>query len=95
MSKGTPSGQESADVSRRAITDREHFEFSVPAPGLAVVENHKHEEPTTYAVNVDESGETSACSCPADEYYPGRCKHRAAIESEPAVLLAATTEEGR
>ena len=90
MSKATPSGQESAEAP--SIKDREHFAISVPTRGIAVVENHKHDDPTTYSINVDESGETSACSCPADEYHPGKCKHRQAVESEPAVLLAALAD---
>jgi uncharacterized Zn finger protein len=74
------------------IKDREHFAISVPASGIAVVENRKHDDPTSYAINVSESGETTACSCPADEHYPGPCKHRRAVESEACVVLAATSE---
>jgi len=92
MSKTAASGQEGIDVSNRSIKDAEHFEFSVPASGIAAVTNQRHDEPTTYAVNVSESGETSACSCPADEYQPGPCKHRQAVESEACVLLAATAD---
>jgi uncharacterized Zn finger protein len=87
MSKATPNGQEATDAP--TITDREHFEFSVPASGIVAVANTRHDETTTYAVNVSQNSETTACSCPADEYQPGRCKHRHGVEATPAVMLAA------
>jgi hypothetical protein len=95
MSKATPSGQESADVSSPSIKDAEHFEYSVPAGGIAVVANVRHDDPAehTYAVNVAESGETVACSCPADEYHPGECKHRQAVENTECVVLAASATD--
>jgi len=92
MSKTAVGTESSIDVP--SIKDREHFAISVPAAGVAVVENRRYDDADehTYAVNIDESGETSACSCPADEYQPGPCKHRLAVESERAVLMAATSE---
>ena len=78
-----------------AIRDVGHFEFSVPSSGIAVVANTRHDPPTTYAINVAESGETTACSCKADEYYPGECKHRRAVSANEAVILAATAERER
>ena len=92
MSTKDSSEQESIAPGEPAIRDVAHFEFSVPSEGIAVVANTRHAEPTTYAVNVDPDGETTACSCPADEYHPGACKHRQAVESQPAVVLAATAE---
>ena len=89
MSKTSTSDQEGV---AQPIRDREHFQFSVPSEGIAVVTNNRHDEPTTYAVNIAQTGETSACSCPADEHHPGACKHRQAVESEPCVLIAATSE---
>ena len=92
MSTEEAATQEATDAQQPTIRDREHFAFSVPSEGIAVVENRRHDEPTTYAVNVAQTGETSACSCPADEYHPGPCKHRRAVESTPAVMLAASAE---
>ena len=91
MSKTVTSDQEGV---AQPIRDREHFQFSVPSEGIAAVTNTRHDEHRehTYAVNVAQTGETTACSCPADEYQPGRCKHRRAVESEPCVLMAATSE---
>lgn len=89
MSKTETPTQEG--IASAPIKDREHFAFSVPSEGIAAVTNTRHDEPTTYAINVDESGETSACSCPADEYQQ-KCKHRRAVENEPCVLMAATSE---
>jgi hypothetical protein len=88
MSKATPNGQEATDAP--TITDRDHFEFSVPASGIVAVANTRHDETTTYAVNVSQNGETTACSCPADEYRPGPCKHRQAVEATECVLMAAS-----
>lgn len=79
------------------VKDAEHFAFSVPTAGIAVVENLKPDyvdddpDEHTYAVNV-ESGRTVRCSCPADEYHDGPCKHRQAVESVRAVVLAASAE---
>jgi hypothetical protein len=91
MSKTVTSDQEG--IASASIKDAEHFRFSVPSEGIAVVENTRHDEhgEHTYAVNVAQTGETSACSCPADEYQQ-KCKHRKAVESEPCVVLAATSE---
>jgi ferredoxin-like protein FixX len=91
MSKTAVGTESSIDVP--SIKDREHFAISVPADGVAVVENRRHDEPDehTYAVNVAESGETVECTCPADEYQQ-KCKHRLAVESTECVVLAATSE---
>jgi len=89
MSTPTTSAQER--IASAPIKDREHFAFSVPSEGIAAVTNTRHDEPTTYAVNVADSGETVECTCPADEYQQ-KCKHRRAVESEPCVLMAATSE---
>ena len=84
--------ESSIDVS--PIKDREHFAISVPSAGIAAVTNTRHDEPTTYAVNVADSGETVECTCPADQYQD-KCKHRVAVEANPAVLEAgsASAEE--
>ena len=73
MSTKEAATQEATDAQQPTIRDREHFAFSVPSEGIAVVENRRHDDADehTYAVNVAQTGETSACSCPADEYHPG------------------------
>ena len=93
MSTKDSSSQESIVPSKPSVPDAAHFHYSVPSPGLAVVRNVRHDDPEahTYAVNVA-SGEAVQCSCPADEYHPGACKHRQAVEATPAVLLAAASE---
>ena len=85
--------QESIVPGEPAITDIAHFEYSVPSEGIVVVRNTKYNDKNhTYPVNVDESGETLRCGCKADVHHPGPCKHRQAVERQPAVVLAATTE---
>lgn len=41
-----------------------------------------------YTVRV-KNGETFECTCPADEYQPGPCKHRLACENSPLVVASA------
>ena len=67
----------------------ESFEFSLGGPGHIKLRNCSHADPSdhTYIVHV-EAGETTECTCPADEYRSGRCKHRAAVESNDALLSA-------
>ena len=44
----------------------------------------------TYTVSVDDRGyATTSCTCPADTYQPGKCKHREAVEENREVLAAA------
>ena len=97
MSRSATTSQRGFEPVEPPITDAEFFEFSVPSSGIAVVANVRHDDPAdhTYAVNVAETGETAACSCPADEYQPGPCKHRQAVENTEAVVLAATTDRER
>ena len=41
----------------------------------------------------DERGhETTDCTCPADTYHPGKCKHREAVEENREVLTGATPD---
>ncbi len=99
MSKSAPTPQRGYEPAGPEIRDAEHFEYSVPASGIAVVANAKPEyaderDEHTYAVNV-ENGRTVRCSCPADEYHDGPCKHRQAVESVRAVVLAASADVGR
>ena len=69
----------------------ESFEFSLGGPGHIKVRNLSYGEAEafdhTYIVAV-EAGESIECTCPADEYNPGPCKHRVAVEANEALLSA-------
>jgi hypothetical protein len=86
------SGTESSIDATEQRAQWEAFEFSLPAANVVGVENKSYGEESgdhTYLVNVSD-GETTGCSCPSDTYHPGECKHRVAVESQPAVLRAAS-----
>ena len=70
----------------------EAMEFRLGAPGVVRVENVSYGEESgehVYVVTV-EGGAAIECTCPADEYQPGRCKHRHAVEANEVVLAAAS-----
>ena len=46
----------------------------------------------TYLVNVHD-GEAFDCSCPANEKYRGKCKHRQAVENNEPVLQAGSASD--
>ena len=71
----------------------EAFEFSLGGPNLIKIRNCSYADPSdhTYIVQV-EAGETVECTCPADEYRSGQCKHRVAVESNDALLSAGSAE---
>ena len=78
-----------AQTSKRAVY--EAFEFRPQGGGKVEIENLSHGddgEDHTYVVDVV-SGLPSTCTCPADEYHDGACKHRVALALRPAVLDAA------
>jgi hypothetical protein len=65
----------------------EEFTFEPRAGGDVVVTNDSHGddgEEHTYTVHVT-SGIPSDCTCPADEYHEGACKHRVAVALRPAL----------
>ncbi|WP_367176671.1 SWIM zinc finger family protein [Haloarcula rubripromontorii] len=72
----------------------EAFEFTVLGDGDVKVVNDSHEnaDDHTYTVHV-ESGIPSDCSCPADTYQEGACKHRVAVAIREPVLEAASREQ--
>lgn len=74
---------------KRAQT--EEMEFDVPMPGIVVVTNVSHD--SAHSVNVSE-GVPNSCSCKADEYQPGACKHRVAVAIRNPVLVAADRGSG-
>ena len=89
----TAVGTESSIERTEQRAQWESFAFTVPAANVVKVENQSYGEESgdhRYLVNVA-AGEAVSCSCPADEYHPGACKHRVAVENETAVMQAAST----
>lgn len=84
-----------AATAKKSRAQWEAFEYRVPVPGRVRIENVSYgdeSENHVYVVLVEDR-ETISCTCPSDEHYPGRCKHRIAVENQPAVLAAADSEE--
>ena len=74
----------------------EGFEFRVPAEGAVRVENVSYGDDSdehVYVVSV-EGGIPFDCTCPAWEYHnpEGGCKHMVAVENQPAVTRAASSD---
>lgn len=70
----------------------EGMEFLVTERDTVRVINvsHGQENAGEHTYTVETAGaEAVACECPADEHYPGPCKHRRAVEGTPAALAAA------
>ena len=91
MSKAT-SGTESSIERTEQRAQWESFAFTVPAANVVKVENQSYGDESAehqYLVNVA-AGAAVSCSCPADEYHPGKCKHCLAVENETAVMQAAS-----
>lgn len=79
-------------VAKRA--QYEAFDYTVPGTGTVRVTNASYGDDAadhTYDVTI-QNGEAASCTCPADEYQEGPCKHRVAVSQTPAVLVAATPE---
>lgn len=76
----------------------ESFEFSVPASGLVVVANTSYGDDEAgehvHTVNVTD-GVPVGCTCKADEYQSGACKHRVAVAINTPVLEAASAKKER
>ena len=91
--KAVSTNEYSDRVAKRA--DWECFEFSLGGPGHIKVRNLSYGEAEaddhTYIVHV-EAGESIECTCPADEYNAGPCKHRVAVEANDALLSAGSAE---
>lgn len=84
-----------AAAAKKSRAQWEAFEYRVPVPGRVRIENTSYGDKSTehvYVVTI-EVGAATSCTCPSDEHHPGRCKHRIAVENQPAVLAAANTEE--
>ena len=76
----------------------EATEFRLGAPNTVRVENvsYSAESGEHVCLVMVEEGQTVECTCPAGEYQQ-KCKHRIAVESNPAVFEAgnASVEEMR
>jgi len=72
----------------------EAFEFTVHGDGDVEVVNDSHADADdhTYTVHV-EGGIPSDCTCPADTYQEGACKHRVAVAIREPVLEVASREQ--
>ena len=87
MSETISERKEVSTVEKRA--QWEAMEFRLGAPNTIHVENVSYGEESgdhAYLVMV-EVGEMVECTCPADQYM-AKCKHRLAVENEPAVVEA-------
>jgi len=92
MSETISERKEVSKVEKRARW--EAMEFRLGAPNTVHVENVSYGEESgdhAYLVMV-EDGETVECTCPADQYMD-KCKHRYAVEDEPAVVEAASASQ--
>ena len=94
MSETLSEWKEVSTVEKRA--QWEAMEFRLGAPNTVRVENVSYgaeSDEHVYLVMIEE-GETVECTCPAD-HYQDKCKHRVAVEANPAVLEAgsASAEE--
>lgn len=69
----------------------EGMEFDVPMPGVVVVTNVSHD--SAHSVNVTD-GAPESCSCKADQFGSGACKHRVACAIRSPVLAAASRGSG-
>ena len=90
MSKTQPTTQESIEA------EAETFAFAaIPDAGRVNVATQSYDDVAahTYSVTVDDRGHaTTSCTCPADIYQPGKCKHRDAVEENREALAAAAPD---
>ena len=73
----------------------EAFEFRVPVRGRVRVENTSHGDVSknhVYVVTI-EDGEATECTCP--DRRRRACKHRVAVENQPAVMAASEMPQER
>jgi hypothetical protein len=73
----------------------EAMEFRLGAPGAMRVESVSYGAESgehVYVVTVEE-GATIEDTCPADQYQPGQCKHRHAVEANEAAVIADSANE--
>jgi hypothetical protein len=87
MSRTSATQKEVSKVEKRA--QWEAMEFRLGAPNTVHVENVSYGEESgehAYLVMV-EDGEAVKCTCPADRYMD-KCKHRIAVENNPALVRA-------
>lgn len=96
MATTAATDEKASDVSLASKRAKwEAFEYAVPCDGKVNIANvsygSENAKDHTYTVTV-KSGTPTRCTCKADEYQPGPCKHRHAVNQQPAVLMAATSD---
>ena len=85
MSETISERKEVSTVEKRARW--EAMEFQLGASNTVHVENVGFRRVFGGPGPVVEDGQTVECTCPADQYM-AKCKHRLAVENEPAVVEA-------
>lgn len=92
MTTNNPSGQETV-VEKRARFERMSMTVLTGEGGGRInVRNDSYGDDSgahIYNVRVEDS-EAVECTCPADKYQSGPCKHRIAISDRPLVLSSAS-----
>lgn len=78
-----------AETVQRA--EAESYTFAPAAAGRVNVRNDSHDDPGGHIYTVMLlDGLPARCTCPADRYHDGACKHRVAL----ALAAQSTTEDG-
>ena len=72
----------------------EEFSFHDLGGGSVTVRNESHEAPSEHEHTVHVvGGIPSDCTCKADQYHDGACKHRVALALRPALVEAAEADQ--
>lgn len=72
----------------------EEFSFHDLGGGSVTVRNESHEAPSEHEHTVHVvGGIPSDCTCKADQYHDGACKHRVAVALRPALVEAAEGDQ--
>ena len=72
----------------------EEFSFHDLGGGSVTVRNESHEAPSEHEHTVHVvGGIPSDCTCKADQYHDGACKHRVALALRPALVEAAEGDQ--
>jgi hypothetical protein len=72
----------------------EEFSFHDLGGGSVTVRNESHGAPSEHEHTVHVvGGIPSDCTCKADQYHDGACKHRVAVALRPALVEAAEADQ--
>ena len=92
MSTDSTSPEKDTDVRERRA-QYEQFTVVVCENGYVNIRNESYGDDADnhcYSIEV-RADETLRCSCPSDEYQPGRCKHRRHIENHRPLILSSAS----